>query len=64
MIYNQNIIYMYMQQRRKTNQIIHGGQSCSVLPFVDRLRRIEPEGRLLEKFLFYTVQNRLLHTLL
>ena len=44
MVYNQNVIYMYMQQRRKNDQIIHSWQSSSVLPFVNRLRRIEPEG--------------------
>ena len=37
----QNIINANIKQCRKNNQIINCGKSCSILPLVDGLRRIE-----------------------
>ena len=43
---HQNIIDADMEQRRKNDQIVNGGQCRAVLPFVDGLGRIETENHL------------------
>ena len=43
---HQNIIDADMEQRRKNDQIVNGGQCRAVLPFVDGLGRIEAENHL------------------
>ena len=43
---HQNIINADMEQRRKNDQIVNGGQCRAVLPFVDGLGRIEAENHL------------------
>lgn len=46
MIRHQNIINSHMQQGCQRNKIIDRGECSSILPFVDGLRRIEPERHL------------------
>ena len=43
---HQNIIDADMEQCRKNDQIVNGGQCRAVLPFVDGLGRIEAENHL------------------